>query len=198
LPKGAPTRSARLPPTGSVVQPGESITSIAWDYGVPYPWLQAANGNLDGVSAGQTITIPSTDNFMPYPTVPDKRVVVSLSEQRTRVYENGALKWDWPASTGIVSSPTWPGLYQIISHETLAYAGNWNLWMPNFIGVYRPIPGSEFTNGFHGFPTRGGGQLLWENDLGRRVTYGCILLSDTNVQLLYDWAQEGVVVEIRP
>jgi lipoprotein-anchoring transpeptidase ErfK/SrfK len=179
-----------------VVQPGETIISIAWDYGVPYLYIVEANGGVDNVSVGQTITIPSEDDFLPYPPVPDKRIVVSISEQRTRVYENGALKWDWLTSTGISDSPTWPGVYQIISHEPNAYAGNWNLWMPQFMGVYQPIPGSDFTNGFHGFPTRGNSQLLWTNDLGTRVTYGCILLSNENAQLLYDWAEQGVVVEI--
>jgi len=179
-----------------VVQAGETIVSIAWDYGVPYPYVQAANPGLESLTIGQTITIPSPDNFLLFPVVPDKRVEVSISQQRVRVYENGALIHDWPASTGINDSPTWPGIYQVISHEPNAYAGNWNLWMPNFIGVYRPIPGSEFTNGFHGFPTRGGGQILWENSLGTRVTYGCILLSNQNAQWLYNWAEEGVVVEI--
>ena len=65
------------------------------------------------------------------------------------------------------------------------------------MGVYRPIPGAAFTNGFHGFPTRGGSQLLWTSSLGTRVTYGCILVSSDNAKLLYDWAQEGVVVEIQ-
>jgi lipoprotein-anchoring transpeptidase ErfK/SrfK len=179
-----------------VVQSGETITSIAWDVGVPYLYIQQANGGLSNVSPGQTITIPSPDNFLPYPVVPDKRIVVSISGQRTTVYENGAVKWDWMTSTGISDSPTWPGIYQIISHEPNAYAGNWDLWMPNFMGVYQPIPGADFTNGFHGFPTRGGSQLLWTNSLGTRVTYGCILLSNENIQLLYDWAEEGVVVEI--
>ncbi len=180
------------------VQPGESITSIAWDYGVPYLYIQQANPSLeDGLSVGETITIPSADDFLELPVVPDKRIVVSIGEQRVRVYEGGALRWDWVASTGITSSPTWTGIYQIISHEPNAYAGNWDLWMPNFMGVYRPIPGADFTNGFHGFPTRGGSQLLWTNSLGTRVTYGCILLSNENIRLLYDWAEQGVVVEIQ-
>jgi len=182
-----------------VVQNGETIISIAWDYGVPYPWIQNANPGIgDVLSAGQTITIPSVDNFLPYPVIPDKRIVVSIARQRAWVYENGDLKWEWPVSTGIASSPTWPGIYQIQSHEPNAYAGNWNLWMPNFMGVYQPIPGSDFTNGFHGFPTRGGSQLLWTDSLGTRVTYGCILLSNENIQALYNWAEEGVVVEIQP
>ena len=129
--------------------------------------------------------------------MPGKRIVVSMSEQRARVYENGQLKWDWPASTGINSSPTAPGIFQIQSHEPNAYAGNWDLWMPSFMGIYRPVPTSDFMNGFHGFPTRGNAQLLWTGDLGHRVTYGCILLSSENAQVLYDWAEEGVVVEVR-
>lgn len=180
------------------VRAGETIISIAWDYGVPYPWVQRANGGIEAISVGQQLVIPSPDNFFDFEPVPDKRIVVSLSQQRTRVYEYGQLKWDWPSSTGISSSPTWPGVYQIISHVPNAYAANWNLWMPQFMGVYRPVPGQDFTNGFHGFPTRGGGQVLWENSLGRRVTYGCILLSNTNAKLLYDWAETGVIVEIVP
>ncbi len=180
-----------------MVQPGESLISIAWDHGVPYPWIMQANPGLGSLSPGQTITIPSPDNFLEFPVVPTKRIVVSISQQHAWVYENDQLKWDWTISTGIYDSPTWPGIYQIISHEPNAYAANWDLYMPHFMGVYRPIPGSNFTNGFHGFPTRGGSQLLWTNSLGTRVTYGCILLSNPNAAALYDWADEGVVVEIQ-
>jgi lipoprotein-anchoring transpeptidase ErfK/SrfK len=180
-----------------LVQSGETLTSIAWDTGVPYLYIEQANNGLTNVSPGQTITIPSPDTFMPYSVDPDKRIVVSISRQKTWVYENGQLKWEWATSTGIPDSPTWPGIYQIISHEPNAYAANWNLWMPNFMGVYQPIPGADFTNGFHGFPTRGSSQLLWTNSLGTRVTYGCILLSNENAQALYNWAEEGVVVEIQ-
>ncbi len=112
-------------------------------------------------------------------------------------YENGATKWEWVISTGISDSPTWPGIFQIQTHDGTAYAGNWNLWMPSFMGVYRPVPTSEFMNGFHGFPSRNGSQILWTSNLGAPITYGCILLSSTNAELLYDWAEEGVVVEIQ-
>lgn len=179
------------------VQSGENITSIAWDYGIPYLYIMQANGGIESVSVGQQITIPPADYFIDGNVNPNKRIIVSISQQRTYVYENNQLIYEWLSSTGISSSPTWTGVYQILSHESNAYAGNWNLYMPNFMGVYEPVPGSAFTNGFHGFPTRGGGQLLWENSLGTRVTYGCILLSDTHISILYDWAEEGVIVEIR-
>lgn len=184
--------------TTHTVTYGETLMRIAYDYGVPYPWIQRSNPGMgEYVTPGQTITIPSADNFLEFPVVFGKRIVVNMREQRVRIYENGQLKWDWAASTGINNSPTWPGVYQVILHDPNAYAANWNLYMPWFLGVYRPVPGAAFTNGFHGFPTRGGSQLLWTNSLGTRVTYGCILVSSDNAKLLYDWAQEGVVVEIQ-
>jgi lipoprotein-anchoring transpeptidase ErfK/SrfK len=181
-----------------VVQPGETLSSIAWTYGMPYPWLEAANPNVaGGIFAGQQVMIPSPDQLLPLPVVRNKRIIVSLSQQRMWAYENGALQWEWPVSTGIDSSPTSPGVFQIQSHEENAYAGNWDLWMPSFMGIYRPVPHVDFMNGFHGFPTRNGSTLLWTEDLGRPVTFGCILLSSDNAAQLFNWAEEGVVVEVK-
>ncbi|MCI0710746.1 MAG: peptidoglycan binding domain-containing protein [Chloroflexi bacterium] len=185
-------------PIHHTVLPGQTISSIAYDYGIPFPWIQQANpGISESLSVGQTLTIPSKDEMIPLPVIPNKRIVVSISQQKMWAYENGGVKWEWPVSTGIASSPTWPGIFQIQSHDGTAYAGNWNLWMPSFMGVYRPVPTSEFMNGFHGFPSRNGSQLLWTSNLGSPVTYGCILLSSDNASQLYDWAEEGVVVEIQ-
>ena len=181
------------------VQAGETLASIGRAFGIPYPWIQHANPGIgDSLSVGQSLTIPSPDELVPLPVVQNKRIIVSIGQQKMWVYENGQVKWEWPASTGIDSSPTAPGVFQVQSHEPNAYAGNWDLWMPNFMGIYRPVPTSEFMNGFHGFPTRGSSQLLWTGDLGRRVTYGCILIHSDNAAALYDWAEEGVIVEIQP
>lgn len=185
-------------PQQHVVQSGETLSSIGRDYGIPYPWIQQANPGVDNLFVGQTLTIPSPDALIPLPVVENKRIVVSIAQQKTWVYENGRLKWEWLASTGIADSPTAPGIFQVQTHEENAYAGNWDLWMPSFMGIYRPVPTSDFMNGFHGFPTRGGSQLLWTGSLGHPVTYGCILLSSDNAQTLYNWAEAGVVVEIRP
>ena len=181
-----------------IVQSGETLSSIGRAYGVPYPWIQQANPGLgDALSVGQSLTVPSPDDFLPLPVIENKRIVISLSQQKVWVYENGSLKWEWLVSTGISSSPTSPGIFQIQSHENNAYAGNWDLWMPSFMGIYRPVPTSDFMNGFHGFPTRNGYELLWTGDLGHEVTYGCVLLSSANADLLFNWAEEGVVVEIQ-
>ena len=182
-----------------VVQSGDTLSKLARDYGIPYPWIQQANPGMgDTLYAGQVLTIPSPDALLPLPVVENKRIVVSLSQQKMWAYENGAVRWEWPVSTGIPSSPTSPGVFQVQTHEPNAYASQWNLWMPYFVGIYRPVPASDFMNGFHGFPTRGGSLLLWTGDLGHPVTYGCILISTENAVALYEWAEEGVVVEVRP
>ncbi len=179
------------------IQPGDTLAAIGRATGVPYPYLQQANPDAAaGLFPGQVLTIPSPDELLPLPVVKDKRIVVSIGRQRVYVYENEGLKWDWPASTGIDDSPTAPGIFQIQSHEETAYASNWDLWMPKFMGVYRPAPAVDFMNGFHGFPSRSGHNLLWTGNLGRPVTYGCILISTENAALLFDWAEDGVVVEI--
>jgi lipoprotein-anchoring transpeptidase ErfK/SrfK len=181
------------------VEAGETIASIGARFGIPYPWVQQANPGLgDNLRVGQEIAIPSPDDLLPLPVVENKRVVVGLAEQKVRVYENGQEKWVWPISTGIASSPTAPGVFQVQSHDEEAYASNWDLNMPKFLGIYRPIPSSPFMNGFHGFPSRGNRQILWTNNLGHPVTYGCILLGTEASQQLYDWAENGTIVEVRP
>ena len=182
-----------------IVTSGETLSSIAFDYGMPYPWILRLNPKTgDSLFVGDKIKIPSVDGLLPLPVVETKRIKISLKDQKVQVYENGQVKWDWVASTGIPSSPTSPGVFQVQTHEPIAYAGVWNLYMPWFMGIYRPVPDQDFMNGFHGFPSRDRQQLLWTRNLGHPVTYGCILLSTENAKLLYDWAEAGVVVEIAP
>jgi lipoprotein-anchoring transpeptidase ErfK/SrfK len=182
-----------------VVASGETLSSIAYDYGLPYPWLLKANPGIgDNLFVSDTIKIPSADGLLPLPVVENKRIKISLKDQRMQAYEDGKLKWDWIASTGIASSPTSPGVFQIQTHDPMAYAARWNLYMPWFMGIYRPVPNQDFMNGFHGFPSRDKKQILWTRNLGKPITYGCILIDSKNAKLLYDWAEEGVVVEITP
>jgi lipoprotein-anchoring transpeptidase ErfK/SrfK len=179
------------------VQSGETLSSIAEDYGLPYPWLMKANPDLgDQLSVGQEIIVPSQDALLPLPPIENKRIKISIAKQRMQAYEDGKLKWDWVVSTGLPDSPTSPGVYQVQSHEGTAYANQWDLYMPFFMGIYKPSPDGEVMNGFHGFPSRDNKQLLWTKNLGRPVTYGCVLLSTENAETLYHWADEGVIVEI--
>jgi len=186
-------------PGQHTVRSGDTLASIGREHGMPYPWIQQANPNIgDTLHVGDVLTVPSPDEFLPLPIIEGKRIVISISQQRLWAYEGGALKWEWLVSTGIDSSPTAPGVFQVQTHEMNAYAASWDLWMPYFMGIYRPVPTADFMNGFHGFPTRSGSQLLWTSNLGRPITYGCILLAQENAAALYEWAPEGTLVEIRP
>ncbi|MEB2287384.1 MAG: L,D-transpeptidase family protein [Anaerolineae bacterium] len=181
------------------VRGGQTLAAIAEEIGIPYPYIQAANPgvNTNALSVGQRLTIPSLDILVPLEPVAHKRIVVSRSQQHLWAYENGQVVFDWVISTGLPTSPTALGVFQVQTHDPNAYADQWNLYMPHFMGFYHPGPNMDLWNGFHGFPTRGGGYLLWTGDLGRPVTYGCVLLSLENAAALYEWAEDGVIVEMR-
>lgn len=184
-------------PTEYPVSSGENLISIAFKVGMPYWKIQEANPGIDiyGVHAGQTLTIPSKNEMLPYPVVKGKRIVLSITDQHMWVYENGDLWRDYVISTGMSNSPTLPGVFQIQTHEINAYASKWDLWMPNFMGIYEAVPG--FMNGIHGLPLLSSGVRLWGNVLGTPASYGCIILDLKAGEELYAWADQGVVVEIR-
>ncbi|HKZ55800.1 MAG TPA: L,D-transpeptidase family protein [Anaerolineales bacterium] len=184
-------------PTSRVVGAGETIYSIAAQIGMPFWRLQESNPVLKtrGVVPGETIVIPPRDANLELPVVPNKRIVVSIAEQRLWAFEGGQAVREEVISTGIASSPTLPGVFQIKSRYLEAYASRWDLWMPHFLGIYDAVPG--FENGFHGLPLLSNGVRLWARVLGRPVSYGCIVLTLEAAEWLYNWAEDGVVVEIQ-
>ncbi|RPJ39414.1 MAG: LysM peptidoglycan-binding domain-containing protein, partial [Chloroflexi bacterium] len=192
------TATVRHNATTYTVEAGETLTSIAFKVGMPYWKIQQANPDIDPdqLRAGQELTIPSKNEMLPLPVVPNKRIVISISQQRMWVYENGSQIREHVISTGIDRSPTIPGIYQVRTHDPNAYASVWDLYMPNFMGIYEGWPG--FMNGIHGLPTLSSGRRLWAGNLGRPVSYGCIILGLQEAEDLYNWAEEGVIVEIQP
>lgn len=176
------------------VQPGDRLNLIADWFGMPPGLIAEANPGVDlnWLSVGQQLIIPSQDVLTPYLPVPGKRIEVSLAEQRMRVYENGQLLYDWPVSTGIPSSPTYRGIFQVLDKQEMAYASQWDLWMPHFIAIYRA--GGEVYNGIHALPILSNGQRLWEGLLGTPASYGCIILGVEEAETLYNWAETGVLV----
>jgi lipoprotein-anchoring transpeptidase ErfK/SrfK len=195
---GGGTVELRLmhPPRTYVVQPGDRLTTIAAQFGMPPGLIAEANPGVDlnWLHEGQELTIPSEDVLRPYAPVPGKRIVISTAEQRMRVYENDALLHDWPVSTGLADSPTYTGEFQILSKEENAYASQWDLWMPHFMGVYRA--GGDVYNGIHALPILASGQRLWEGSLGSPASFGCIILGIQEGETLYNWAELGVPVTI--
>ena len=187
----------RHPPTTYTIQPGDTLLSISYRVQIPAWMILRANPglNADVLPAGGVLTIPARSDLLPLPVVPGKRILISISAQRMNVYENGNLIREFVISTGVDRSPTQPGVFQVQTHVAEAYASVWDLTMPFFMGIYEARPG--FMNGIHGLPNLSGGRRLWAGNLGRPVSYGCIILDLPAAEWLYDWAQNGVVVEIR-
>ena len=76
-----------------------------------------------------------------------------------------------------------------------AYGARWDLWMPNWLSIYEAAPG--FFNGIHGLPMLHSGVRLWGSALGHPASYGCIILGLQQAADVYNWAENGVVVEIK-
>jgi LysM repeat protein len=193
-----PTVIVRHLPTVYTVQSGDTLTAISWQVGIPLWRIMEANPGLADTTLypGQELTIPSRDEMLPLPVIPNKRIVLSISEQHLWAYQDGQLLYDFVISTGIDRSPTQPGVFQVQTHELNAYASAWDLWMPHFMGIYEAWPG--FMNGLHGLPTLSSGYILWADILGSPASYGCIILDLPDAETLYGWAEQGVVVEITP
>jgi LysM repeat protein len=184
-------------PTSWTVRAGDTIYSISARVGIPYWRIQNANPGIaaNGLSTGQTLVIPSKNDLLPLPVVLGKRIVISISQQHMWAYENGQLHGEYVISSGMASSPTMPGVFQVTEHIVNAYGARWDLWMPNWLSIYEAAPG--FFNGIHGLPLLHNGVRLWANALGHPASYGCIILSLKNAEDIYNWADNGVVVEIK-
>lgn len=184
-------------PSSYIVQPGDNLVSISFKIGMPYWKLNESNPDLArrGLVVGEELVVPPKDDMLTLPVIPEKRIVISIVEQTMWVYEDHELILEHVISSGIPSSPTLPGIFQVNSHYENAYASIWDLTMPHFLGIYDAVPG--LTNGIHGLPLLSSGRRLWADVLGNPASYGCIILDLDAAEQLFYWAEEGVVVEIR-
>ncbi|MGC9523128.1 MAG: L,D-transpeptidase family protein [Anaerolineae bacterium] len=179
-----------------VVQSGDTLIRLSEKFGMPPGLVAEANPDIDmdRLFVGQEIRIPSQDILTPNMPVLGKKIVVKLDEQRVYVYENGQLIHEWPVSTGIETSPTHRGTFQVLGKHEKAFASQWDIWMPYFVSVY--LAGGGVVNGFHELPILASGNRLWEGSLGRPASYGCIILGIPAAETLYNWAEVGVTVVI--
>lgn len=122
-----------------------------------------------------------------------KYILVDISEQHMYVYENDQLLYSFVASTGI-NNGTRAGLFHVQSKIPNAYGATWNIWMPNWLGIYWS---GSLENGIHALPILSNGAELWAGYLGHPISYGCVVLGSYEASLLYNWAEIGTPVEIR-
>ena len=175
--------------------------------GIPYELIRDANPTVDWSSlvVGRSVQIPSRDVMIPEDPVPHKRIVVDLESQWLVGFENGELIFDWGISSGREEAPTYPGIFQILTHDEKAFGGsfalcnetgtNCNQWeMAWFMGIYEVVPG--LMNGFHGAVLLPNGGYLGGGGVYEPSTFGCIMSVDKWAKDLYEWAEIGTMVEI--
>lgn len=122
-----------------------------------------------------------------------KYIYVSISEQHLYAYQDNQLVYSFVASTGM-NNATRTGTFQVLDKIPTAYGSTWDLWMPNWMGIYYS---GTLENGIHALPILSNGVQLWGGYLGTPISYGCVVLGVEEAQLLYNWAEVGTTVEIR-
>jgi len=181
-----------------VVQAGETLSQIANRYGTTVAAIMAANDlpSADKISVGQRLTISKGGGSAPVTVAKPTKFVVSISQQRCWLYAGETVIAKWVCSTGRPGSGTRPGTYRIQSKLPKAYGSTWNIWMPYWLGIYW-AGASE--NGIHGLPWNAkSGVQVWTGYVGRRITYGCVMLDNVNAKMLYNMAWIGMPVVIKP
>jgi len=187
-----------------IVATGENLFRIAMHYGLTTAQLAAANGivNPNSVYVGQVLRIPGAAQVIhpaPAPVTGGyagaKKIVVSISRQHLWAYQGDQVVYSFVASTGLATSPTKPGTFQVLDRIPNAYASTWNLQMPYWLGIYYV---GSIENGIHALPILSNGQRLWSGYLGRPVSFGCIVLDTQAAHQLYDWADVGTPVVVQP
>ena len=137
------------------------------------------------------------DSTSPYDPSPSydgtKHILVDISEQHMYVYDGDELVYSFVASTGMGNS-TRVGTFSVLNKIPNAYGATWNIWMPNWLGIYWS---GSLQNGIHALPILPNGATLWAGYLGTPISYGCVVLDTYDAQILYDWVEIGTPVEIR-
>jgi len=184
VPKPAATQTAlstvlpvdtSLPPVTVTETPGVVAMELVDDAAV----------SIQNPQESRPLAVPSSGG--------GKYILVDISEQHMYVYEGDALIYSFVASTGI-NNGTRAGTFAVQSKIPNAYGATWNIWMPNWLGIYWS---GGLENGIHALPILPNGATLWEGYLGRPVSYGCVVLGTYESQILYDWAEIGTPVEIQ-
>jgi len=201
-------QSLRLPPTALLsdgiiatmeysVKPGETLADIARHHEISIEDMATLNDLTPAtfLRSGQSLLVPSNGEAQPQTSADvQKKVIVDISEQRCRRYENDELIDTSPCSTGMKNA-TKTGHFKVQSKLTKAYGGTWDIWMPYWLGIYWS---GATENGFHGIPwNASNGRRIWAGLVGSPATFGCVMLRDVAMKKLWNWADIGTEVVIR-
>lgn len=179
------------------VEEGDTLSDIAFRYGLDARTVAVVN-NLPADAwlwPGQKLQLPVEWQVKdaPKPALA-KRIEVDVSDQRAYAWEGNTLRYKFVVSTGLPTHPTRRGRFTIQTKLPNAVSTGLNLDMPYWMGIY--YAGST-ENGFHALPiNRANNVKMWGGFIGRPISYGCIVLRDSDAAVLYNWAEMGTIVDI--
>jgi tetratricopeptide (TPR) repeat protein len=127
-------------------------------------------------------------------TASNKKIEVSLAKQQVTMWEGNKIIARFKASTGKDPYITRTGEFEILNKMPNAYSRALGWGMPYWMGIYQ-AGGTE--NGFHAMARLANGAVLGTGVLGRPATSGCIMVSDSDAKMLYNWADIGTPVIIQ-
>jgi LysM repeat protein len=179
-----------------VVQPGDTLVSIAARHGTTVAALMAANGlaNANFIYVGQRLVIPGGTGApgqpaptpVPAPTAPPyygaRWIDVNLSMQTLTAYSGQSPVFQTLVSTGLPGTPTVVGTFRIYAKYTATLMTGPGYYLPN-------VPWVMY---FHrGYSLHG---TYWHSNFGQPMSHGCVNLSVADAQWLFNWADVGTPV----
>jgi LysM repeat protein len=183
-----------------IVQRGEFLARIAWQYGTTASAIASANNlvNPSFIYVGQRLVIPvaggSPASSTPTvtPTSPastgEKWIDVNLSTQTLVAYEGGLVVYTARVSTGIARYPTPAGTFYIqrkYRYDDMtggSYARGDYYYLPN-------VPYCMYY--YAGYALHG---TYWHNNFGTPMSHGCTNLSTPDAAWIFNWAPIGTMV----
>jgi len=123
-----------------------------------------------------------------------KRIVVNRTEQKLYAYEGEELFMEAAISTGLALTPTPRGTFTVFKKTPSRYMQG---PLPGFSSdQYYDLPGVPWNLYF----TTGGAVIhgaYWHDSFGSTYSHGCVNLPPQQANVLYNWAELGIEVEVR-
>jgi LysM repeat protein len=171
------------------VKPGDTLIGIAVRHGIRVSQLARANGLRwnSWVYAGQRLSIPG---WASGPVVPrssqgatgERWIDVNLTTQTLTAYEGDTPVFSAMVSTGLPATPTPMGQFRIwvrFRYDDMEGPGYCLPDVPYVMYFYRGY-------GLHG--------TYWHENFGTPMSHGCVNLSTSDAEWLYNWASVGTKV----
>lgn len=185
-------------PAANASTPVETSESLPIDQEQP----EEEQPNEEAVPVDRQTEPSPPDSNLPQPEAPSQEFIppqngywleVSVSEQKVRVYQDGTLIKEWPASTGTADKPTPLGVFATQNRGEWFYSPKYKQgakWWVSFRdwGVYL----------FHTVPMDQEQNIITEeaDKLGTPASHGCVRLEVENSKWIYDNIPQGVPVYI--